>query len=129
MHYLYVLFFKKNNWLPSPNLTLVPEIQKFYSQDTSIFLISQHHISFLFLKNNFTYLLIFGCTGSLMLCGLSLVVSGSFSCHSTGSRTQASVVVQQEPRCATTYGIAPDEGSNPCLLHWQADSFFFFFNL
>ena len=22
-----------------------------------------------------------------------------------------------------SYGILPDQGSNPCLLHWQADSF------
>ena len=24
--------------------------------------------------------------------------------------------------CSVAYGIFPDQGSNPCLLHWQADS-------
>ena len=31
--------------------------------------------------------------------------------------------------CSTACGIFPDQGLNPCPLHWQADSFFFFFNL
>ena len=30
--------------------------------------------------------------------------------------------------CSAACGIFPDQGSNPCPLHWQADSFFFFFN-
>ena len=34
-----------------------------------------------------------------------------------------------ELSCCTACGIFPDQGSNPCPLHWQADSFFFFFNL
>ena len=47
------------------------------------------------------YFFILGRTGSLLLCGLSLVVaSGSFS-QSSGSRTQASEVVPQGPRCTT----------------------------
>ena len=24
--------------------------------------------------------------------------------------------------CSVAHGIFPDQGSNPCLLHWQADS-------
>ena len=72
------------------------------------------------------YFFILGRTGSLLLCGLSLVVaSGSFS-QSSGSRTQASEVVPQGPRCTTAYGIFPEEGMNPCLLHWQAGRFLFF---
>ena len=31
--------------------------------------------------------------------------------------------------CSVACGIFPDQGSNPCSLHWQADSFFCFFNL
>ena len=31
--------------------------------------------------------------------------------------------------CSASGGIFPDQGSNPCPLHWQADSFFFFFLL
>ena len=30
--------------------------------------------------------------------------------------------------CSVTCAIFPDQGSNPCPLHWQADSFFFFLN-
>ena len=29
--------------------------------------------------------------------------------------------------CSLACGIFPDQGSNLCLLHWQADSFFLFF--
>ena len=29
--------------------------------------------------------------------------------------------------CSAACGIFPDQGTNPCPLHWQADSFFFFF--
>ena len=47
--------------------------------------------------------------------------------QSTGNRMQASVIVQQRPRCTTAYGILPDEGLNLCLLHRQADSFVFVF--
>ena len=69
--------------------------------------------------------------------GLSLVVaSGGYSSsqcaglslsrplllRSTGSRHASSVVVAHEPSCSAACGIFPDQGSNPCLLHWQADS-------
>ena len=42
--------------------------------------------------------------------------------RSTGSRRAGSVVVAHGPSCSTTCGIFPDQGSNPCPLHWQADS-------
>ena len=29
--------------------------------------------------------------------------------------------------CSATHGIFLDQGSNPCLLHWQVDFFFFFY--
>ena len=41
---------------------------------------------------------------------------------STGSRRAGSVVVAHRPSCSAACGIFPDQGSNPCLLHWQADS-------
>ena len=34
-----------------------------------------------------------------------------------------SVVVAHGLSCSTTCGIFPDQGSNPCPLHWQADFF------
>ena len=42
--------------------------------------------------------------------------------RSTGSRRAGSVVVAHGPSCSVACGILPDQGSNPCPLHWQADS-------
>ena len=42
--------------------------------------------------------------------------------RSTGSRRAGSVVVAHGPSCSTACGIFPDQGSNLCPLHWQADS-------
>ncbi|KAJ8782455.1 hypothetical protein J1605_010163 [Eschrichtius robustus] len=41
---------------------------------------------------------------------------------STGSRHAGSVVVAHGPSCSAACGIFPDQGSNLCPLHWQADS-------
>ena len=38
------------------------------------------------------------------------------------SSTQASIVVVHRLSCPKACGIFPDQGSNPCPLHWQADS-------
>ena len=42
--------------------------------------------------------------------------------RSTGSRRAGSVIVAHGPSCSMACGIFPDQGSNPCPLHWQADS-------
>ena len=52
--------------------------------------------------------------------GLSL--SWPLLLRSTGSRRAGSAVVAHEPSCSAACGIFPDQGSNPCPLHWQADS-------
>ena len=52
--------------------------------------------------------------------GLSL--SRPLLLRSTGSRRTGSVVVAHGPSCSAACGIFPDQGSNPCLLHQQADS-------
>ena len=52
--------------------------------------------------------------------GLSLL--RPLSLRSTGSRRAGSVIVAHGPSCSTACGIFPDQGSNPCPLHWQADS-------
>ena len=52
--------------------------------------------------------------------GLSL--SRPLLLWSTGSRRAGSVAVAHGPSCSATCGIFPDQGSNPCPLHWQADS-------
>ena len=97
---------------------------------------------------NFIYLFLFDCAGSSLLCGLfsssgdrgplfvevpgcptavaslvtehrlqgtraSVVVARGF--QSTGS-----IVVTQGLSCFAACGIFLDQGSNPCLLHWQA---------
>ena len=52
--------------------------------------------------------------------GLSL--SRPLLLRSTGSRCAGSVVVAHGPSCSAECGIFPDQGSNPCPLHWQAAS-------
>ena len=42
--------------------------------------------------------------------------------QSTGSRRADPVIVAHGPSCSAACGIFPDQGSNPCPLHWQADS-------
>ena len=52
--------------------------------------------------------------------GLSL--SWPLLLRSTCSRRAGSVVVAHGPSCSAACGIFPDQGSNLCPLHWQADS-------
>ena len=52
--------------------------------------------------------------------GLSL--SRPLLLWSAGSRRAGSVVVAHGSSCSAACGIFPDQGSNPCPLHWQADS-------
>ena len=87
----------------------------------------------------FIYLFIYFwlCWVFVSVCGLSLVAASgghsSSQCagvslsrplllQSTGSRCAGSVVVAHGPSCSAACGIFPDQGSNPCPLHWQADS-------
>ena len=42
--------------------------------------------------------------------------------RSTGSRRAGSATVAHGPSCSVACGILPDQGSNPCPLHRQADS-------
>ena len=53
---------------------------------------------------------------------MDLSLSWPFLLRSTGSRRAGSVVVAHGPSCSVACGIFLDQGSNPCLLHWQADS-------
>ena len=52
--------------------------------------------------------------------GLSL--SRPLLLRSTGSRRAGSATVAHGPSRSAACGIFPDQGSNPCPLHWQADS-------
>ena len=92
-----------------------------------------------FFKMGFIYLFIYFwlCWVFVSVRGLSLVVaSGGHSSsrcaglslsrplllRSTGSRRAGSVIVAHGPSCSAACGILPDQGSNPCPSHWQADS-------
>ena len=93
---------------------------------------------FSFFYFNFIYFIYFWlCWIFVSVRGLSLVaVSGGHSSsrcaglslsrplllRSTSSRRAGSVVVAHGPSCSAACGIFPDQGSNPCPLHWQADS-------
>ena len=52
--------------------------------------------------------------------GLSL--SRPLPLRGTGSRRAGSVIVAHGLSCSVACGIFPDQGSNLCPLHWQADS-------
>ena len=54
------------------------------------------------------------CTG--------LPLSWPLLLQSTGSRHAGSVIVAHGTSCSAACGIPPDQGSNLCPLHWQADS-------
>ena len=43
--------------------------------------------------------------------------------RSLGSKHTGSVVVAPGFSCSAACGIFPDQGSNPCPLHWQVDSY------
>ena len=61
-----------------------------------------------------------GGHSSLRCAGLSL--SQPLLLWSTGYSFAGSVVVAHGPSCSMACGIFPGQGSNPCPLHWQADS-------
>ena len=61
-----------------------------------------------------------GGHSSLRCAGLSLL--RPLLLRSTGSRCAGSVIVAHGPSCSAACGILLDQGSNPCPLHWQADS-------
>ena len=61
-----------------------------------------------------------GGHSSLRCAGFSL--SRPLLLRSTGSRHAGSAIVAHGPSCSAACGILPDQDSNPCPLHWQADS-------
>ena len=61
-----------------------------------------------------------GGNSSSRCTGLSL--SWPLLLRTTGSRRAGSVIVAHGPSCSAACGIFPDQGSNRCPLHWQADS-------
>ena len=85
------------------------------------------------------FLFIFGCGGSSLLlglfssCGAQASYCSGFSCwgaralelkdfSNCGLQSTGLVVAAHGPSCSGACRIFPDQGSNTCLLHWQADS-------
>ena len=90
------------------------------------------HFFMLFLN---CLLFIFGCSGSFLLCVISLVAtsrgyslaeacishcSGFSYCRALALSTQVSVVEAHNLICPKTCGIFSYQESNLCSLHWQA---------
>ena len=109
--------------------TIIRQKLNFYSYFILSFLI------FIYLFIYFIYLWL--CWVFVSVRGLSLVVaSGGHSSsrcvglslsqplllRSTSSKRAGSVIVAHGPSRSAACGIFPDQGSNPCPLHWQADS-------
>ena len=100
------------------------------------FLINRLLLFFFFLSICFIYLfmVVLGlrfCARAFSSCGkrgpLFIAVRRPFIVtasllRGTRSRRAGSVTVAHGPSCSATCGIFPDQGSNPCPLHWQADS-------
>ena len=61
-----------------------------------------------------------GCTG-LPLCWLLLL--WSMGSRYTGFSSCASRGLEHRLSCSEAYGVFPDQGPNPCPLHWQADPY------
>ena len=103
---------------------------------SSAFIFSSVFFLLLFF-NFYLFIYLWLCWVFVSVRGLSLVVaSGGHSSsrcaglslsrplflRSKGSRRAGSVIVAHGPSCSAACGIFPDQGSNPCPLHWQADA-------
>ena len=92
----------------------------------SLWLKPKHCLKF-FLRYCLYLFVCFGCArGYTSSCGaraslwfllLRSTASRARELSSCGSRA-----LEHGPSCSTACGIFPDQGWNPCLLHWQADS-------
>ena len=105
-----------------------------------LFRLKQNAQLLLFFKNKFIYLIYFMPVLGLCCCVRASHCRG-FSCCGAralglqasvvvacGLQSAGSVVVAHRLSCSAACGIFPVQGLNPCPLHWQADSFFFFQN-
>ena len=94
-------------------------------------------VFFCFFKKFYLFIYLWLCWVFVSVRGLSLVVASrghsSSRCaglslsrplllRSTGSRRAGSAIVAHGPSRSVACGIFPDQGSNPCPLHRQADS-------
>ena len=93
----------------------------FKSSPFNLFLLIYFWLCWVFVSMRGLSLVVASGGHSSSLCvGLSL--SRPLLLQSTGSRHASSVVVAHGPSCSAARGILPDQGSNPCPVHQQADS-------
>ena len=111
-----------------PNFSCGHVAKTFRNQKTSV----QKIAGLSFLKNIFIYLFIFDCAESLLLhelfsgCVHRLLVA--VACHVSelaGFSSCGSWDLEHRLNSCVVWacGILPDQGSNPCLLHWQVKFF------
>ena len=108
-----------------------------FIQRTCVYLFPVSSLTNLFFFLIYLFIYFWLCWVVVSVRGLSLVAASGGHCssqcpglllsrplllQSTGSRRAGSVVVAHGPSCSMACGIFPDQGSNPCPLHWQADS-------
>ena len=60
--------------------------------------------------------------GATLRCGARALGAWASVPVARGLQSAGSVVVTHGPSCSAARGILPDQGSNVCPLHWQADS-------
>ena len=139
-----IIFVYQRNWpvmvqkpfLPHTNFQCLPWILVIYPQ------VGNHLCQFSFFKKNYLFLAALGlcccvlafssCSKRgllfIVVCGLliavaSLVAEHGLQAHGLQQLWHAgSVVVAHGLSCSAACGVFPDQGSNPCSLHWQADS-------
>ena len=91
------------------------------------FLYANQYFSFFLLI--YLFLAVLGlrfCARAFSSCGkrgpLFIAVRGPLTIAASLVGSTGSVVVAHGPSCSTVCGIFPDQGLNPCPLHWQVDS-------
>ena len=109
----------------------------FFNSNFTSLVLSHQSLLFFFKINLFIYFYFWLCWVFVSVQGLSPVAaSGGHSSsrcvglsllrplplRSTGSRRAGSVGVAHGPSRSAACGIFLDRGTNPCPLHWQADS-------
>ena len=60
--------------------------------------------------------------GGFSRCGTQALMWAGFSSCGSWTLEHKLIVVVDKFICSVACGILSDQGSNPCLLHWQADS-------
>ena len=120
--------------LVSPSLLLIPpsvffiSVAVFFSSAWFFFFFNFFIYSFIYLWLCWVFVSVRGLSpvaasgghSSSQCAGLSLL--RPLLLRSTGSRRAGSVIVAHGLSCSAACGTFPDQGSNPCPLHWQADS-------